>query len=75
MEKWTTKDEIRHLEDCGSGKWHKERKPAISRDELLRGYRQAALKRRDWDDMDREKVMEALDRIMAGEGNGEVGNE
>jgi len=59
--KWTTHDEIMHVENIGV---IHEGMPALSRRELLERYRIAAGRRADWCGMDRDRIMAALARAI-----------
>lgn len=59
--KWTTHDEIMHVENIGA---IHEGMPALSRRELLENYRIAAGRRADWGDLNRDKIMAALARAI-----------
>jgi len=59
--KWTTHDEIMHVENIGV---IHEGMPALSRRELLERYRIAAGRRADWGEMDLNRIMVALARAI-----------
>lgn len=55
---WTTAQEIKFMRTLGR---HHEGGPPLTRMEALRNYRVGLLKRARWDEIDRTRVMAALD--------------
>lgn len=61
VKRWTTHDEILHVQRLG--RVH-EGPPALSRRQLPENYRIAAGRRADWGEIDRDRIMAALSRAI-----------
>jgi len=59
--KWRTADEIRFID--GIGAWGTERRVPVSRSEALDNYLEAAKHRANWDDLDRQAIIEHAMRL------------
>jgi len=58
---WNTRDEIRFLEQLGKGKWSRSlRVEQAGRERLLINYQAAAVYRRNWGEINRGQVLQAL---------------